>query len=191
MARRHEVRLGDRVEPRRSTRAVDGDVVVGAHDGVVRVGRADGDRRWRVAWRRDAGIPRGAVGPLAVVPRRRHDDDAGGARLFDGLHERVVRRRRVNRVSERQVDDLHAERGAVGDHELDGGDDVARPAGAVGVEHLQADEAGAGRDAPQTAPRTRDDPGHVRPVPVLVFAGAVRPGEVEGCPDLPAQRVVV
>ena len=81
--------------------------LVAARDGVLRIRRADANRRGRVAGRRDAGVT-GQPGPLAdaVVSGRRDDDEARGGRLLHCLHQRIVSSRRVNRMAERQVDDL-------------------------------------------------------------------------------------
>ena len=73
--------------------------------------RADGNRRRRIAGRRDARIP-GKAGRriLAVVAGGRDDDHAGAHRALNRLDQRIARRRLEDRMSERQVDDLDAER---------------------------------------------------------------------------------
>ena len=108
---------------------------------------ADRQRRRRVAGRGNAGVTDIAVLIDAVVARRRDHDDAGLRRLLNRLHERVRRGRLEDRMAERQVDDVDAERSLVGNRELDGADDVAGLAAAVLVQHLEADEADARRDA--------------------------------------------
>ena len=67
--------------------------------------------------------------------------------MLNRLHERVGRRRLVDRMAERQVDDVDAEQCLVRDRELDGANDVAGRALAVLVEHLEADQAHVRRDA--------------------------------------------
>ena len=84
-------------------------LVVVARDRAVVIGRADRERRRRVARRGDAGVTDLAVLVDAVVAGRRDHDDAGLRRLLDRLHERVGRGRLVDRVAERQVDDVDAE----------------------------------------------------------------------------------
>ena len=75
-------------------------------------------------------------------------------------------------MAERQVDDLHAEARAVGDHVFDRLDDVARLAAALSVEHLEADQPHLGRDALKLAVRqgaaAADQAGDVRAVAVVV-----------------------
>ena len=109
---------------------------------VLRVDRADRDARGRVGRRIDAGVAGFAVAVLIqpVVAGRDDHHDAGPDRALDGLHERVVLRRRVNGMAERQVDDLDVEGAVVGDDVLDRLDDHARRALALAVEHLQRDE---------------------------------------------------
>ena len=140
-------------------RTVVGDAIVAAHDGVERLDRADGDRRRRIAWRRDARIT-GKPGRriLAVVAGGGDDDHAGADGALDGLDERIGRRRFENRMSERQVDDLDAEARAVGHREVDRPNHVARVAGAVLVEHLQHDELHVGREAAVVADWTTARP---------------------------------
>ena len=90
------------------------------------IGRADGDRRRRVARRGDAAqsqICRSSSTPwlpadaTTMMPALR--------RLLDRLHQRVGRGRLEDRVAERQVDDVDAERALVGDRELDRANHVA------------------------------------------------------------------
>ena len=71
---------------------------------------ADRERRRRVARRGDAGVSGLARSRVdAEVARRGDDDDAGAHGGFDGLHQRVGRRRFEDRVAEREVDDVDAE----------------------------------------------------------------------------------
>ena len=148
MARRDEVGLGVAVVPGRTARAVARDPVVETRGRVARVERADGDRRRRVAGRGDAGVAaaRGLRQAAEVAGRDDHDQ-AGAHGRFDGLDQRIAIRRLVDRVAERQVEDAQAQRVAVGDGVLDGREHVAGAAGAVGIEHLQADQSRSRRDA--------------------------------------------
>ncbi len=95
-----------------------------------------------------------------------HDNrETHARRVLDGLHERIGRRRFVNRMAEREVQHVDAEQMPVGNGELDGAHDVVGRALALGVENLEADEARVRRDADVLAP---DQAGDVRAVPVIV-----------------------
>ena len=109
---------------------------------------------------------------------------------LDRLNERVGGGRLEDRVAEREVDDVDAEAAAVGDRELDGADDVAGAAAALGVQHLQRDEADARGDAPHRAIHRRllraHQSGHMRAVTVGVGgrrAPRAATGEVDECLD--------
>ena len=109
-----------------------------------RLERADRQRRRRVAGRGDAGVADFVVLRVAApVAGRGHDDDAGANGALDRLDQRVGRRRFVDRMAERQVDDVDAERRLVGDREVDGANHVAGAALAGAVEDLQPDQARA------------------------------------------------
>ena len=106
------------------------------------------------------------------MPADDDDDDARARGRFDGLHERVGRRRLVRRMAERHVDDVDAERRLVRRGELDRGDDVARRSAAGVVEHPEADQVRIRRDALILAAgqraAARDQAGDVRAVAVAV-----------------------
>ena len=137
-----------------------------AGHGVERAHRARRQRRRRIARRRDARITR-QPGFLvqAEVARRDHDDQSLTDRVLDCLHERVGRRRLVNRMAERQVQDVDAEEILVRDRELDRADDVGRRALALSVEHAQANQPRVGRHADKLA---GDQPGDVRAMTVRI-----------------------
>ena len=171
--RSDHVRLGEAVVPRRPARAVVRHAVVVERQRVLRVGRADRDRRRRVARRVDAGVAdQTARRVLAVVAGRDDDDEPLRRRLLDRAHERIVRRLREDRVAEREVDDLHVQLRAVGRHVFDRFDDVARRALARLVEDLEAGERHVGRDAGKLSVGERaaaaDQPGDERAVAVVV-----------------------
>ncbi len=145
---RHHIGLDETVVPRRAARAVHRHAVVVARDRVVVIGGADRDRRGRVTGRGDAGKSAGCrCSSTPWLPADVDDDDARLRRLLDRLHERVARGRLVNRVAERQVDDVDAEHVLVRDRKLNRADDVAGLAAAVLVEHLQPDELHGRGDA--------------------------------------------
>src|SRR4051812_28276064 len=66
---------------------------------------------------------------------------------FDSLHKRIGRRRFVNRMTERQVDDVDAERSLVGRGERQRADDAARLSVARSVQYPQPDQPDARRDS--------------------------------------------
>ena len=174
--RRNDIGLDETVVPRRAARAVDRHAVVVARNRVVVIGGADRNRRGRVAGRGDTGKSQVALIVDAVVAGRGHDDDARLRRPLHGLHERIARGRFVNRMAERQVDDVDAEESLVRNRELNRADDVAGLAAAVLVEHLQPDELHRRGDALvlhvteslEAADQARD----VRPMTVVVEGGS-------------------
>ena len=143
VARRDQVGLHDPRVPHRPTRAVRRDHVVGSRRGALRVQRADGQRRRRVAGRLDAAVAdrlRRRIG--AEVAGGDDDDDAGADGDLDGLHERVGLGGFVDRVAEREVDDVDAQRRAWPPRTR-AQDDVAGVAAAGGVEDLHVNETDA------------------------------------------------
>ena len=118
-------------------------------------------RTWLTGVRRDSVIARGS-----------HDDDAGARGCLDRLNERIGCRGFVNRMPERQIDDVDVQRLFVRGNELDRRDDVARPTDAVLVEHFQCNEPGTRRNPPvwllRRAAVAGDQAGDVRSVAVPV-----------------------
>ena len=82
-----------------------------------------------------------------MIAGRSDNDDARLRRLLDGLDQRVGRGRFEDRMTERQVDDVDAQRLLVRDRKLDRSNHVAGLAAAVLVEHLESNEADARRHA--------------------------------------------
>jgi len=84
-------------------------------------------------------------------------------------------------VSEREVDDVDAERALVDGREIDGGNHGAGEAVAVIVEHLHPDQVHCGRDTEvmtaALAAVAADEASHVRAVPEAVV-GRQRPAAV-------------
>ena len=74
-------------------------------------------------------------------------------------------------MAERQVEHIDAVGGLVADRPLHRGDDVARLALTQVVQHAQADELRAGRDALDLRLVAADQAGHMRAVPVGVEGG--------------------
>src|SRR5213083_2049963 len=74
----------------------------------------------------------------AEVAGRDHDGDACTDCALDCLHQRVARRRFVDRMTERQIDDINVQLAPVCDGEVDCGNYVARVAVPIPVEHLQS-----------------------------------------------------
>src|SRR4029453_16180348 len=105
------------------------------------------DWGWGIAWRGGASVA-GLSGLLihTVVAGRGHDDDARAHGVFDGEHERIGLGRLVNRVAERQVDDVDIELVSVLDRKLERSQDRTRIARPVLIEHLEADDACSWRD---------------------------------------------
>ena len=111
--------------------------------------------------------------------------------------QRIVGRRREDRVAQRKIDHLHVERGAVGDDELDRANHVARLPGAGLVEHFQHDEVDRGSDALELAVRQRpgaaDQSGDVRAVSEVIVRmrrlAAVAAREVVERGDAPVEVV--
>ena len=189
MTGRDHVGLRERVVPRRPARRVLRHQVVGPPRGVLRAHRADGDGRRRVAGRRDAGVA-GLAGDrvAADVAGRDHDDDAGAHGRLDRLHQRVGGRRLVDRVAERQVDDVDRLRDAVVDGPLDRADHVAGGALAVLVQHAQADQLDVLGDARHLRRAAADGAGDVRAVAIRVHARpAGAAGEVHEADDAAAE----
>ena len=119
--RRNDVRFHMAGEPCGAARTISRDRVVVPGHGPIRVHRAHRDGRRCISWRGDARVT-DLPGFLvdAVVAGGGHDDDARARRRFDGLHERIGFRGFVNRMTERQVDDVDLQAIAVLDRVLDG-----------------------------------------------------------------------
>ena len=178
-----DVRLDEAVVPRRPAGAEERDLVVGARRRRLGPQRPDGDDRRRVARRgnpRVADCTRDRI--QAVVAGRGHHHDARRDGALDRLDQWVGSRRLVNRVAERQVDDVDAERGAIRHREIDRRDDIAGVAGALVVEHSEADQPRTPRHADVLAARerpvARDQARDVGAVSVTVHGsrGGSRPG---------------
>ena len=189
-ARRDEVRLGDEVDGRRTARAIRRDLVVPAGQRPLGAVGADGQHPRRVARRRDGAVLRlllEADRSLAEVARRGDDHDAGIDRTLGGECQRIGLVRLGDARAHREVDDADVVRHAVGDRPLEGGDDVADDAGAVLIEHLQADDVRRRRHAGMRAVGivavAGDDPRDVRPVPVVVVGGRQPLDEVDEARD--------
>jgi hypothetical protein len=176
-ARRDEVGLGVVVDRGRAARAEGRHGVVGTIGRSHVTRRADGQHPRRIAGRRNAGVLNVAFRATPVVSGRGHDNDTCVNRLTCRQRQRVGEVRLVHARRNREVDHAQAQGIAVGHGITDRGDDVARPALPLRVEHLEHRQPHAWRDAGPRAARigaaARDDPGHVRPVPeVVVGVGA-------------------
>ena len=90
---------------------------------------------------------RGANRLLPEVAGGSDDDDAAVDRALGGERQRIGLVGFGDGRAHRQVDDADVVRDLVGDHPLEGGDDVADDAAAVLIENLQADEVRRRRDA--------------------------------------------
>ena len=75
--------------------------IVAAIDCVLQVHRADGDRGWRIAGRRDPGVT-DLAGHLiqTVITGRRHNHNPRSHRIFDRAHQRIGLGRLVNRMAQ-------------------------------------------------------------------------------------------
>jgi hypothetical protein len=76
-----------------------------------------------------------------------HNDDTRGDRPFNRPNQRIGRCWLVNRVSERQIDDVDLQLRFAGNREIERGKHRARRAGAVRTEHFHANQPCAARDA--------------------------------------------
>ena len=102
----------------------------------------------RVTRGRDAAEHGAALGVLAVVAGGRDDDQARWRRRLPrrGTADRTKHGSTIGWPSERFIDPNRI-LGAVRDHPLNAGDDVAGIADALAVEHADVDQMRAGRDA--------------------------------------------
>ncbi len=110
-----------------------------------------------------------------MIAGGRDDVDAGASGGFDRLHERIGFGGLVDRMAERQVDDVDAKPVFVRGGVLDRADDVAGQSLPVSVEHLQHDQARFGGEAAVSLLTLRavagDEAGDVRAVAVRVARG--------------------
>ena len=133
---------------------------------------ADRQHPRRIARRRDAAELRFALGVSPEVARGGDHDDAGVDRAPAASVSGSVLYDSKTAGGDRQVDDADVVGRPLSDRVVDRGDDVADVAVALGVEHLQADQVGAGRDAGAGARGVvavaGDDAGDVRAVAEVV-----------------------
>ena len=140
VARRYQFRLQHPVDVRQPPRAVGRHHVVTRRRRPLGVERADRDHRRHVAGADDPAEHRLAVLRLPEIARRGDDDEAGIDGALGRPGQRIGLVRLEHGLAEREIDDPDPVLRLVGDRKIDGVDDVAAVAGAVGPQDLERDD---------------------------------------------------
>ena len=142
----HEIRFCHAIDVTRAPRAERRDFVVGASGGAFVGRRADREHPRCIARRGDPAVLCLVLRIAAEVARGGDDDDPGFDRALRGDRQRIRVVGLVHAGRHREIDDADVELGAVLHGVVERRDDVADVAEAIGVEHLEHDEAGTGSD---------------------------------------------